>query len=192
VGYATATYLLRALHGKGQVIMIEGTPGSTTSPARTRGFHAALAEFPNVKLLASASGNYQEPEGYAAAVKLLAAYPQIDGVISANDSMSFGIIRAFEEAKRKALVVSINATIAGAREIGAGRLLASEDYNAFTMGCLALYAAVRHGRGQPVPAELMIPIKMVDATNYAAWLTPLASRSCPSWEELTADVGSGR
>ena len=33
--------------------------GSTTSDERVRGFHKALEEFPNVKLLASQPANYQ-------------------------------------------------------------------------------------------------------------------------------------
>lgn len=185
-GYMTARYLFRAMHGKGRVVVIEGTPGSTTAPARLRGFRMALAEYPNLTLLASAPGDYQEASAYAATVKLLARYPHIDGVFSANDSMALGVVRAFAAAKRTALIVGINASVDAARAIAAGRMLASEDYNTFKIGCLATYAAVRHLRGQPVPARVMIPLRMVDATNYSAWLTPPASRSCPTWAQLTA------
>ncbi|MFD2274393.1 substrate-binding domain-containing protein [Undibacterium arcticum] len=47
------------LGGKGNVIILEGVKGSTTSDERVRGFHKALTEFPNVKVLASQPANYQ-------------------------------------------------------------------------------------------------------------------------------------
>jgi hypothetical protein len=54
--------------------------------------------------------------------------------------------------------------------------------------------AVRHLRGEPVPAEFQFPQPVVDAGNYGDLDLPDAQRSCPSWEsvaETHAGASSG-
>jgi ABC-type sugar transport system substrate-binding protein len=59
LGLQTARYLLKSLGGKGNVIILEGVRGTSTSEERMRGFHDALKEAPAVKVLSSQPGNYQ-------------------------------------------------------------------------------------------------------------------------------------
>jgi ribose transport system substrate-binding protein len=184
LGYAGAKYLLAALGGRGSVVIIEGSAGATTARDRMMGFQQALAEAPGVTLLGSASGNYLKRGGTEAMTGLLEAHPAIDGVIAANDSMALGAIEAMAKAGRKPLVLGSNGTIDAAQAIAAGDLLATVDYNGFTMGCVAAVAAIRHLRGQTVPAEIMLPIQVIDRGNFQAWLTPIEQRSCPAWEDV--------
>jgi ribose transport system substrate-binding protein len=115
---------------------------------------------------------------------LLDAHARIDGVIATNDSMALGALDALAERGRTALVVGNNGTIEAARAVGEGRLLATMDYDGFKMGCIATMAALRHLRGEPVPAEILLPAKVIDRRNHAAWLVPIEDRSCPSWESV--------
>ena len=54
----TARVLLKAMGGKGTVIILEGPKTAPSSALRVRGFNEALKEFPGVKLLATGNGNY--------------------------------------------------------------------------------------------------------------------------------------
>ena len=184
MGQAIATHLLQALGGQGQVVLIEGPETAPTSRDRGRGFRRALAAHPGVALLGTAPGRYLRSGGQAAMAALLAAHPRVDGVICTNDSMALGALDVLRDAGRQALVVGNNGTIEAAQAVGEGRLLATMDYCGFRMGCVATLAALRHLRGQPVPAEILLPATVIHAGNHAAWLVPVEQRPVPDWATL--------
>ncbi len=183
MGYQTARFLLQAMGEKGNVVIIEGTATAPTARDRLKGFQRALAEHPGIRLLASVTGRYLTPDADRAMTKLLAEFPQIDGVIAANDSMAMGVLDALARAKRSAKVVGLNGTMEAAEAIRDGRLLASEDYSGFALGCLTAETAIRHLRGQKAPADIMLPVRIIERSNVAEWLVPVAQRECPDWEK---------
>src|SRR6516164_10899596 len=142
IGLAVGKRLLDAMGGKGNVIILEGVKGSLTSTNRVRGFNDALKEFPNVKLLASQPGNFQRLNALQVMENLVQSFPQIDGVLAANDPMAVGAIEALEAANRKALVVGINGSKEAVDLIKSGKLLASGDFNGFIQGCIGTEIAV--------------------------------------------------
>jgi ribose transport system substrate-binding protein len=186
MGQATARYLAEKMGAKGKLVIIEGTEGAPTSRERVAGFRRTLESYPNIVVLASVSGRYQKPDAVRAMEKVLAQYPEIDAVLSANDSMAIGVLDALDAAGRKALVTGINGTIEAAQAIASGRLLASEDYSGFDMGCIASEAALRSLRGQKVPEEILLPVKIIDRANVDRWLVPVEQRTCPDWDQVVA------
>jgi len=180
----TGRYLLQKLNGKGNVIILEGVGGSENSANRVTGYKKALAEFPNVKLLASQPANFQRVQALQVTENLLQSYPQIDGILAANDSMALGAIEALDAAKRKALVVGLNGTKEAVDAIKAGKLLATGDCDGFTHGCMGTMAAVRHLRNLPVPKEFVFSLMVIDSSNYAGMDVPYEQRICPSWESI--------
>ncbi|MDH4192024.1 MAG: sugar ABC transporter substrate-binding protein [Betaproteobacteria bacterium] len=184
LGMVTARYLIKAMKGKGNVVIMEGVRGSLTSADRVRGFNAAIKEAPGVKLVASQPANFQRLQALQVMENLMQSHPAIDGVLAANDAMALGALEALDGAKRKALAVGINATKEGVDAIKAGRMLASGDYNGFVQGCLGTMIAVRTLRKQPVPKEVLLPAVVVDKTNYGPYDLPVDQRSCPKWEEM--------
>ena len=70
------------------------------------------------------------------------------------------------------------------REIAAGRMLASVDFDMFKIGCTAARAAVRCLAGEPLPDRIILPTEVIDASNYQAWLTPVEQRTCPEWADV--------
>jgi len=49
---------------------------------------------------------------------------------------------------------------------------------------IATEAAIRHLRGERVPAEILLPVSIVDAINYQPWDRPLDGRESPRWEDV--------
>ena len=188
LGVVTGRYLLQALGGKGNVIIIEGVKGSGASAERVRGFQDALKEFPQVKLLASQPGNFQRLQALQVMENLMQTHAQIDGVMAANDSMASGVIEALEGANRKSQVIGINGTKEAVDAIKAGKLLATGDYNGYLQGCISTMAAIRELRKLPVPKEVIFPPTVVHKGNYQPLDVPLESRSCPKWEEVVKEV----
>ncbi len=184
IGYREARYLFDKLGAKGKIVVIEGTPAAPTNRERLRGYQRAFAEFPGIEVLGSAVGNYQQADAKAAMEKLLAAHPQIDAVLSANDSMALGVLEALKAANRSSIVIGINGILPAVKQIETGAILATVDFNMFKIGCTATRAAVRHLRREPLPEKIILPAEVIDKTNYKAWLVPVDQRSCPEWSEV--------
>ena len=182
----TATDLLKAIGGKGNVIILEGVKGSLTSTDRVRGFNDALKEYPNVKLLASQPANYQRLNALQVMENLMQSFPQIDGVLAANDAMAVGAIEALEGANRKALVVGINGSKEAVELIKSGKLHASGSSDPFMQGCLGMLTTIRALRKMPISKELMVTPVIIDSSNYRDHDVPVESRSCPKLDEIAS------
>jgi ribose transport system substrate-binding protein len=179
-----AAYLFKHIGGKGDIVILEGVSAAVTSHERMRGFRDAIAEWPGIRVAASRAGDYQQETARRVMAELLAQLPQLDGILSANDVMSLGAIEALAAAGRRVPVIGVNALPEAIAAIKAGRLLASVDFDAMKIACIATEAALRHLRGEPVPAEIILPVSIVDASNYQPWDRPLEERECPRWEDV--------
>ena len=184
IGYRQARYLFDHLSGKGRIVILEGTAGAPTNRERLRGYKQALAEAPGIAVLASASASYQQADGKRVMAGFLADHPQIDAVLSANDSMALGALEALKEASRTAVVIGINGVLPAVKRIENGDMLATVDFNMFKIGCTATRAAVRYLRREPLPDRVMLPAEVIDKSNYKAWLVPVERRPCPEWTDV--------
>jgi ribose transport system substrate-binding protein len=184
LGLETARFMLKAMGGKGNVVILEGVKASLTNIDRVRGFKKAIEENPGVKLVAEQPGNYQRLQALQVMENLMQSFPQIDGVLAANDAMATGAIEAMDAANRKALVVGINGTKEAIDAIKAGKMLASGDYAGFQQGCLGTMVAIRHLRKLPVPKEVVFPASVIHKGNYQPYDVAADQRSCPKYEDL--------
>ena len=184
IGYRQAMYLFGHMGNRGRIVVLEGPPAAPTGRARLGGYRRAFAATPEIELLASAVGHFQQADGKRAMAQLLRDHPAIDAVLSANDSMALGALEALDAAGRRATVIGINGILAAVREIAAGRMLATVDFNMFKIGCTATRAAIRCLRGEPMPDNIILPTEVIDRSNCQAWLTPVEQRTCPEWADV--------
>jgi len=184
LGLETARRLLKALDGKGNVVILEGITTATSSIERVKGFNDALKEAPAVKLLASKSGGYQRKPAQDVMEAWIKQFPQIDGVMAANDSMAGAIIETLEKRNRKAAVVGINGSKEAIDLIKADKMmLATGEFNGFIIGCLATEIAARNLRKQPVPKELVLKPAIYEKANLAKFEARAEMRECPNLED---------
>jgi ribose transport system substrate-binding protein len=183
----TARYLIKAMGGKGNVVILEGPENLPTSIARVQAYKDAVKEVPEIKLLASKSANYARTPAIDVMKSFLRVYPHIDGVLAANDPMAIGAIESLRAGNRKALVVGINASKEVLDFIKSGELLGSGDYNGFLQGCIGVEIAIRNLRKQPVPKEVNLKAVVIDKTNYQPYETPMERRTCLSLESVVAN-----
>ena len=181
---AVAERLIRHLGGRGHIAVMEGTSGSVTSKARLAGFRQAAERFPEIRVLAVGAANYQHDDARWLMEEWLGRYPRLDGVVCANDVMALGAIEAMHAAGRLVPVVGVNALPEAIEALKEGTLLATADFDALKMACVATEAMIRHLRRETVPAEIMLPVQVVDRENCAPWDRPLAERECPRWEDV--------
>ena len=183
-----ARHLFSKLSGRGEIVIIEGTPASATSRERLNGFREALADYPDIRVRLSLRGDYQRDVARAAFADTIDQLPNVDAVLCANDHMALGVLDVLGSVAghREMLVVGVNAIPEAIAAIEAGRMLATANFDAMTMSSIATEAVVRHLRGEAVPREIVLPVQVVDATNYSGWNLPFDARVCPSWDEVTS------
>lgn len=86
-------------------------------------------------------------------------------------------------------VVGVNAMPEAIAAIKAGWMRATAAYDAMTMACIATEAAVRVISGEPVPAQIELPVDIVDADNCNAWDRPFEERPLPDWDSVIGPTG---
>lgn len=81
-----------------QIVVLQGTEGSTSVIGRTEGFDSVAALHDNWKILEQADAEYTTAKGKEVMKDMLGRYEQIDVVVSQNDDMTFGAMEALKEA----------------------------------------------------------------------------------------------
>ncbi len=89
-------YLAKTLQ-KGNVIQIYGLPGHPANNDRVQASKDVLAQYPDIHMIASTSGYWDETKAKEAAAQIIASGKQIDGVLT-QDGMAYGVLQAFLDA----------------------------------------------------------------------------------------------
>jgi ribose transport system substrate-binding protein len=100
--------------------------------------------------------------------------------------MALGVLDALaaEGSLNLPLVTGVNAIPEAIDEIKAGKMLATANFDAMAMSCVATEAAVRYLRGETVPREIILPVQIIDANNVSKWSLPFEARPCPGWQDV--------
>ncbi|MGH7072881.1 MAG: substrate-binding domain-containing protein [Stellaceae bacterium] len=85
-GEVLAQWVVNAIHHKGNVLILSGVPGISTTASLEAGSKAVLAKYPKIHLLGIVYGFWNEATSKTQMVKWLATHPEkIDGIISYGD-----------------------------------------------------------------------------------------------------------
>lgn len=178
--------LLPRLRSDAKVAILDGHPGSITTPQRRSGFEQALAKYPGMQLVDVISGDYQYVPGRDAAMTLLSRHERLDAILAANDLMAMGALDAFAQQGRSVPTVSINGTPDAIAEVRSGRLVATASFNTHHFGCLVVEMALRYLRGEHVPRRIDLTPDIIDTNNAADWDKPYEMRQCPDWDQVVS------
>lgn len=107
-GASMAQGLVRILHDKGNVVMVEGIPGAAGSTIRENAAEAVFAKYPGIHIVANVSGQWTETGAKTAMLNVLATHPETINGIWGQGGMSMGIVQALQQAGRP--LVPITAT----------------------------------------------------------------------------------
>ena len=171
-GIMQAEYMIKALPQNAKIVYMQGQPGFDHSRDRRAGFLDTLKKArPDVTVLVDQPANYDRAEG----MKLMEdwmTFPQIDGVICANDQMALGALQALRIAKRDrgVLVAGVDATDEACQEIKSGGMAMTVLQSAplEAQGCYDILKKLK--AGEAAPPELIIPQIPVTKDNVADYL----------------------
>jgi ribose transport system substrate-binding protein len=162
-GQLIGEYLVKASGGKATAAILEGIPGHDTGDQRVRGFRDAVKATPGVRVVASQTANWERDQGFTVFQNMLQANPGIDTVFACNDMMALGAIEAIAAAGKagRIRVLGFDAVDDARKAIAAGTMAATVAQFPDEMGRMAVEAAVKAMKGEPVPAETSVRIGLV-------------------------------
>ncbi|MBO9361644.1 MAG: ribose ABC transporter substrate-binding protein RbsB [Thermoflexus sp.] len=162
-GQMAAEFLCKALNGKGNVVELEGIPGTSAARDRGKGFNDYLKEkCPGLEVVARQPADFNRAKGLQVFENILQAQPQIDGVFAHNDEMVLGAIQAAEAAGRTGIIfVGFDAIDDAVKAVKEGKLAATVAQQPAEMGRLAVEMAVKYLRGEKVEKFIPVPLSLV-------------------------------
>lgn len=83
------------------VVILEGTTGADAATGRQEGINEILKDYPNLKVIASQTGNFTRAEGQAVMESFLKAHDKIDVLLAHNDDMALGAIESIKAAGKE-------------------------------------------------------------------------------------------
>ncbi|QYR21796.1 substrate-binding domain-containing protein [Paenibacillus sp. sptzw28] len=98
--------LVDMLHGKGNIVMMNGIPGQPSSTIREKAANKIFAQYPDIKVIASTSGNFSDSQAKAAMLNVIATHPQKIDAVWQSGVMAQGILEALEQSGRPIVPIS--------------------------------------------------------------------------------------
>ncbi|MGL5185357.1 MAG: ribose ABC transporter substrate-binding protein RbsB [Plesiomonas shigelloides] len=160
-GKMAGDFIAENLGKQAKVIELEGIAGTSAARERGAGFKQAI-EAHQLQLLAAQPADFDRTKGLNVMENLLAAQPQVQAVFAQNDEMALGALRALQAAgKENVLVVGFDGTEDGIKAVQRGKLAATIAQQPDQIGSIGVETADKVLKGQPVEANIPVPLKVV-------------------------------
>lgn len=167
-GKLAADALADKLGGKGSIVILQGTAGTSASRERGAGFTEGLKAYPDIKVVAKQPADFDRTKGLDVMTNLVQSHPGITGVFAENDEMALGAVKALgSKAGTSVSVVGFDGTPDGLKAVGAGTLYASVAQQPSELGRIAVQNAVKAAKGDRVEKTVKVPVKVVTRENVA-------------------------
>jgi ribose transport system substrate-binding protein len=161
-GKMAGELICKLLGGKGNVVELEGIPGSSAARDRGKGFNDALkASCPGVKVVARQTANFDRGQGLSVMENVLQAQKAIDAVFAHNDEMALGALQATRASGRAIKVVGFDATDDAVKAVQACQMAATVVQQPSEMGRLSVEKAAQLAKGGKAPDKTeFIPVAL--------------------------------
>jgi galactofuranose transport system substrate-binding protein len=157
------------------IVELQGTTGSAPANDRKAGFEEVIKANPNLKVIASQTGDFTRAKGKEVMQAFLKAHKDIDVLYAHNDDMALGAIQAIEAAGLKPgkdiTIISIDA-------VKDGMVAASEGKINFIVECNPLLGPQLMQAVRDVLAGKQVPKRIV--TKEGVFTSEDAKRELPN------------
>ncbi len=165
-----AEEFVKLMGEKGTYVELLGREADLNAGIRSKGYHDIIDEYPEMKMVAQQSANWSQTEGYSKMETILQANPDIQGVISGNDTMAMGAIAALQAAGRKdVIVVGFDGSNDVRDSITSGGIKATVLQPAYAQAQMAVEQAdafIKTGKG-PAEEKQLMDCVLINGDNAA-------------------------
>ena len=160
-GAMAAQFLSQQLQGKGNVLELQGVPGTSAARDRGKGFDDE-AQKDGLKIIAQQPANFDRAQGLSVTENLLQAHSDANAIFAQNDEMALGALRALDSGKHgNIIVVAFDGTPDGIKAVKDGKMAATVAQQPGEIGRLGVETAQKLLGGQTVEKSVAVPLKLV-------------------------------
>ncbi|GMO00111.1 ribose ABC transporter substrate-binding protein RbsB [Parageobacillus thermoglucosidasius] len=161
-GKMAGEFLLEQLKNGGNIVELEGIPGSSAARERGEGFHQVIDKASNVKVVAKQAADFDRAKGLSVMENILQSHKDIQAVFAHNDEMALGALEALEARGMKdVLVVGFDATEDAVKAVKEGKMAATVAQKPELIGENAVKTALKVLNGEKVDKFIPIPLELV-------------------------------
>lgn len=173
VGRVVAQAMAKLLNYKGNVGLIEGTPGASSYMDRTEAFKEEMKKYPNIKIIASQPCLAKRDEGKKLTENWLQAYGKsLNAIHSNTDEITMGVVQVLKEAKRKDVIItSVNAQMELVKEIAEGNVNMTAAYSTGVHPGIELAWLMLHGE-KDIPKKIIVPTVYIGPEEAKKYYNP--------------------
>lgn len=171
VGQKAAEYIAEKI-GEGEVAIVEGAAGNTTSQLRTSGAAETWEKMDGIELVASEAGDWDRMTSMDVASAMITAHPELKAIYACNDVEALGVTEAVINANKlgEILVVGTDATADGKNSIANGEETASVGQDNTGIGIESVKSAIEAVKAGFVPADAVGDEKYPEITYVDSFL----------------------
>lgn len=206
-----AEWLAEQMKGTGNILVDRGLAGAPISAKLIEGYEAVLSKYPGITIAGYYNGDYALGPEQSGVAALLAAHPQVDGILT--QGYGSGAIQALKDAGRKMVPVtgfSYNIAALTCVESGAPCILGSNPAY-LSSEAIKLAVEILEGGKRPPQREILIESDFLVTAPFESKLYPDATMQIikigvnafpdqapgltlpvtPDWVEITAKEAAG-
>ncbi len=121
---AIAEKFVEAMGEKGEYAELLGKESDTNAGVRSSAFHEIIDQYPDMKMVAQQTANWEQTEAYQKVETILQSYPNIKGIVCGNDTMAVGAAAAIKAAGLKDIaIVGVDGSDEAAEQIKSGNMV---------------------------------------------------------------------
>lgn len=151
--------------GSGEVLSLEGIPGTDVARDRGDGFTQGMADASGVEVVASQPADFDRAEGLNVTENLLQSHPSVSGIFAQNDEMALGALKALGSRAGKVTVVGFDGTPEALAAVADGRMAGTVAQQPDLIGSRGVAQALAAVDGKSLPATQEIPVRLVTPGN---------------------------
>jgi ribose transport system substrate-binding protein len=159
---------VKSLHQKGKYVEIIGLVGDNNTWARSGGFHSVVDKFPNLKMVAQQSGDFDRNKAMEVLETIMQANPDIEAVFCGNDAMALGAFQALQAAGKvdKVKIFGFDGASEVVEKIKERKIVATGMQYPKVMAEYAARYADEYFKGRKIfPQRVPVEVEMITVAN---------------------------
>lgn len=162
-GKMAADELIKAMNGKGKVVVLQGILGTSAERDRETGFDQEIATASGIQVVARQTAKFDRSTALNVMQNILQAHPDVTGVFAQNDEMALGALKAIQQAGKKNIaIVGIDGEQEAVQDVQKGLLYADIAQQPTQEGVLGVDNALKLIKGESVDATVSSPLQLVE------------------------------
>jgi ABC-type sugar transport system substrate-binding protein len=160
------------LNGKGTYVELLGLVGDNNTWNRSKGFHSVVDQYPDLKMLAQQSADFDRNKAMEVTESMLQAHPTVNAIFCGNDAMAMGAYQAVLAAGKAAdiQIYGFDGADDVIQAIKEGKIKATGMQFPKTMANTAAILADKYLKGQrDFQQKMPVAVDLVTAENVDAY-----------------------